>query len=240
MNVEQRLVAAMHTTDAVEPSADLWSRVVHSIEEDQAHRRRVVSSAIATIASAAGLALVAVVALIDGPLGRHVRPAVMELLETIALAVLVAVLGPAIRRFGRNYARDLWPATPGTATSLLRLLDVAYLLVFTGFILMTADLSFETSTTLHSQCFAPAVECHSWRGQLEDAGGRIGGLLLVMGVLHAVTLLVLPVIALISNSTRRNRPLPKWLVVVLVIIGGWAGVQLVFALIGLFVGAAGA
>ena len=58
MNVEQRLVNALRSTDRVEPSPDLWSRVVHSIEEDQAHRRRVVTSFAISIAVVAGLVVV--------------------------------------------------------------------------------------------------------------------------------------------------------------------------------------
>jgi len=49
MNVEQRLVDALRSGDQVEASPDLWTRVVHSIEEDQAHRRKVATSTAAVI-----------------------------------------------------------------------------------------------------------------------------------------------------------------------------------------------
>jgi hypothetical protein len=73
MNVEQRLVDALRTADQVEPSSDLWSRVVHSIEEDQAHRRRVWTSAAITIATVTILVGVGWLGLTDGPDGRYVR-----------------------------------------------------------------------------------------------------------------------------------------------------------------------
>ena len=242
MSIEDRLVAALRTADDVEPSPDLWSRVVHSIEEDRAHRRRVWTATAITFATLAALTIVGVLGLTDGPTGRFVRPAVMEVIETIALVVLVAVLGPAIQRFGRGYATDLWPATPATATALVRLLDVAYVLVFAGFILTTAEFDFggPGAAELRSECFLADVDCHTVGAQVQAAAQRIGGLILVMGVLHAVTITVLPVVALVSNSTRLGRPLPKWLVVVLALAGVGVGFLLVNALIGALVGMAGA
>ena len=239
MNVEQRLVAALRTADRVEPSTDLWSRVLHSIEEDRAHRRRVLASTAITIGTLAALVVVGALGLTDGPLGRFVRPGVMELVETIALAVLVVVLGPAIQRFGRGYATDLWPASPATAAVLVRLLDLAYVLVFGGYILMTADFDFSAPAELRSECFAVDITCATLGTQVESALQRIGGLLLVMGLLHAVTITVLPVVALVSNSTRLGRPLPKWLAVVLAVAGLAVGFVLVIVLIGALVGLAG-
>lgn len=221
MNVEQRLVHALQTVGPVEPSSDLWSRVVHSIEEDQAHRRRVVISFATVIAITAGLVALGMLNLIDTPNGREVQVRVpaMELIETIALVALVAVLGPAIRRFGRGYAHDLWRTTPDLPTSLLRLLDVAYLLVFGGYILLTAYFDFGRSAATVAE-------------QVQDMMQRVGGLVLTMGLLHAATIMTLPLIALVSNSTRVGRKLPRWVVALLVLIGlgvGFLGGQ---ALIG--------
>lgn len=238
MNVEQRLLQALRTADRVEPSADLWSRVVHSIEEDRAHRRRVVASTLITAATVAALLVVGVLGLTDGPAGRFVRLPLMVMVETIALVVLVAVLGPAIRRFGRGYAADLWPATPATATALVKLLDLAYVLVFTGFILMTAQLDLDAPAHA-GECLLADVDCLTVASQVRSAAERIGGLMLIMGLLHGVTIVVLPVVALVSNSTRRGRPLPRWLTVVLVLAGVGIGFVMVNALTGALVGLAG-
>jgi hypothetical protein len=51
---------------------------------------------------------------------------------------------------------------------------------------------------------------------------------------------VLPVVALVSSSTRLGRPLPKWLVVVLAIAGVGVGFLLLSGLVGALVGLAGA
>jgi hypothetical protein len=225
VNIEQRLVDALRSVDRVDPSPDLWSRVVHSIEEDRAHRRRVAESLASILLTSAGLAVLGILNVVDLPAGRQVRPGVMESIETIALVVLVAVLGPAIRRFGRGYAHDLWQSTPDTATALVRLLDVAYLLVFGGYILLTAHFDFDSPTIGIAR-------------QLEDLGWRTGGLLLTMGVLHAATIMTLPVVALIANSTRRGRPLPRWLTVVLVIGAGLAGLLALWSIAGLAIGGA--
>ncbi|HSP28462.1 MAG TPA: hypothetical protein VLN74_07930 [Ilumatobacteraceae bacterium] len=175
------------------------------------------------ILTATGLAVFGVLNVVELPSGRQVRIGVMELIETIALVLLVAVLGPAIRRFGRGYAHDLWRSTPETATALVRLLDVAYLLVFAGYILLTAHFDFGPSTIGVAQ-------------QLEDLGWRIGGLVLTMGLLHAATIMTLPVVALIANSTRRGRPLPRWLGVVLVIGAGLAGLLALWSIAGVVIG----
>jgi hypothetical protein len=195
MNVEHRLVHALRAADRVAPSGDLFGRVVHSIEEDRAHRRRFIMSAVASFATVTVLVRAGFLALVDGPDGRQIRLPVIELIETVALVMLIAVLGPAIRRLGRGYANDLWPTTPATATALLRLLGLAYLLFFTGYILLSSELDFETSGVLVAE-------------QVHEAGYRIGGLVLAMGLLHAATIMVLPIVALVSNSTRVSRELP--------------------------------
>jgi hypothetical protein len=223
VNIEQRLVDALRSVDRVDPSADLWSRVVHSIEEDRAHRRRVVESFASIVLTTAGLALLGILNVVDTPSGNQVRLGVMELIETIVLVLLVTVLGPAIRRFGRGYAHDLWRSTPDIPTALVRLLDLAYLLVFGGYILLTAHVDFDSATIDVAR-------------QLEDLGWRAGGLLLAMGVLHAATIMTLPVVALIANSTRSGRPLPRWLTVVLVVGAGLAGLFALWSIAGLVIG----
>lgn len=200
MTIEERLMHAFQTTDRSDPSPDLWSRVVHSIDEDRQHRRRVRITASSILISALVLIAIAFAARSDGQWGSYIHRPTLEILEVVALIVLVVTLGPAIRRFGRGYARDLWPHAEHTADGLLRLLDVAYYLVFTGFILLSTQFHFDDgpNATLLAE-------------QISMATARIGGLLLVMGMLHASTFVLLPFVALIDNSTRFNRKLPRWM-----------------------------
>jgi hypothetical protein len=218
--VEQRLIDALRSTDRVEPSPDLWSRVVHSIDEDTAHRRRVRITIAATLGTLAALIAAGWLALEESGDGVRVQPAVLEILRIVAFICLIATLGPAIRRFGRNYADDLWRNVPHQGTALLRLLDIAYYLVFAGWTVMAHD--------------AMPPEDALLAEQLEQTIGLTGGLLVIMGLLHAATVMLLPFVALISNSTRAGKPLPKWLNVILIVGAIWVGAQLVFAIMGVF------
>jgi hypothetical protein len=220
MSIEDRLASAFARTDQAEPSTDLWSRVVHSIDEDRLHRTRLVRTAAVSTVVLAALVGVGVAALTDGPSGTHVRWQVMEVLEALALVVLILALAPAIRRFGRGYASDLFTTSRGTATAMLRLLDLAYYLVFGGYVLLTVDLK----TPLDASRL-------NWAEQLQEASAQVAGLLLTMGMLHAITLVALPLLALIVNSTRTGARLPRWIWVVLIIgaVASWqlAGIPMV-------------
>ncbi|MGI9616385.1 MAG: hypothetical protein ACR2QO_25945, partial [Acidimicrobiales bacterium] len=189
MNVEQRLTTALRRTDDYEPSPDLWARVVHSIEEDRAHRHRARLTVLAIALSLSGLVVCALLGLEEGPIGRRVDWRVLEALETIGLVGLLASLGPAVRRFGRGYSSDMFRSSGQMGDALLLVLDVAFYLVFAGYILLTVNLD----SSLPSAVLAD---------QLGATSIRVGGLLLAMGMLHAITFMFIPLLALIHNSTR--------------------------------------
>ncbi len=110
MNVEQRLIEAFQASRPVEPTPDLFSRVVHSIEEDRQHRERVVRTVAGLLAGLAAVIVAGWLAIEEGRYGRFVHRPTMEALEAIVLVAILIVLGPSIRRFGRGYAHDLWLA----------------------------------------------------------------------------------------------------------------------------------
>ena len=205
MNVEQRLLQAFDEAARFEPSDDLWLRVVHSIDEDRRHRQRVVRLIAAIASSLVAVGGAIVLSLDEGAIWRFVPWERLEVIETVVLVAVIAALGPAIRRFGRNYAGDLLHVDETTAPALLRLLDVAYWLVGSGYILVSTRLVADRPEALANQ--------------LSQMAERIGGLILVLGLLHAVTLIVLPVIALVHNSTRLGHKLPRWVTVLLVLMG---------------------
>lgn len=230
MTTEQQLIEAFDAAHGYEPSPDLWTRVVHSIEEDHRHRRRVWRTGLGI--GAVALAAVAVLALgwstEPGPLGSRPRFdwRLIEAVEFAVLAVLVLTLGPAIRRFGRGYVEDI--VRPPAGTRLLVLLDVAYYLVFSGFMLVTVRFEAPRSFRLYDA-----------GDQLEEVAIRIGGLLLIMGLLHAATLMVLPLIGLVYNSNRTGRRLPRWIAVGLVLGGVAAAVAVLPMLVGLLLSGIG-
>ena len=96
----------------------------------------------------------------------------IELITNIVLVAIAIGLGPFIKRFGRAYAADVFRANPRTGKSYLVLTDVAYYLIFTSFILFTVT-------------FVAPVEWEVSTGeQLKDEVARVGGILLIMGILH--------------------------------------------------------
>ena len=107
---------------------------------------------------------------------------VIELITNIVLVALAIGLGPFIKRFGRAYAADVFRANPRTGKSYLVLTDVAYYLIFTSFILFTVTF------------VAPWDWRDSTGAQLKHEVARVGGILLIMGVLHALNVVALPVI----------------------------------------------
>ncbi len=194
MSVEQLLRDTLHRADTYEVSPDLFARVQRSIEEDRAHRRRVRATVGWTLAGLLAVAayLVAFVEVVDG---RVTWPWwALEALTTAILITLILVLGPLIRRFGGIFAGSVFTAHPPTAQHFLRVLDVAYYLVFTAFVLIETQV----------------VPREEWLGASGNAAhlqwltGRIGGMLLLMGVLHAVTIALLPVLGVVFSSIWRQ------------------------------------
>jgi NADH:ubiquinone oxidoreductase subunit 3 (subunit A) len=116
---------------------------------------------------------------------------VIELGTTALLIVIVVVLGPLIKRFGRAYAGDVFRANPRTGKSFLVLMDVAYYLIFIAYILF--------STTL--------ARPPDWRvsiaNQLQAEVFRVGGMLLLMGVLHGANVLSLPIVGRLLGLGRQ-------------------------------------
>jgi hypothetical protein len=117
---------------------------------------------------------------------------VIELITNILLLALAIGLGPFIKRFGRSYAADVFRANPRTGKSYLVLTDVAYYLIFTSFVLFTVT-------------FVAPDDWSSTGAQLKHEVARVAGILLIMGVLHALNVVALPVIGgLLVNNRRRD------------------------------------
>jgi hypothetical protein len=197
MSVEQHLREALHRADDYAPSPDLFARVQRSIEEARAHRRRVRA---AVGAGSLGLATVVgyLAILAEVSEGRLSWPWwSLELLTTVLLVVAVVVLGPLIRRFGRIYVTTVFRANPPTATRFLSLLDVAYYLAFSSFVLMTATI----------EPYPSWLEQHGTAEVLTHQVARMGGLALLMGLLHSLTIVVLPILGLVfADGWRRLTP----------------------------------
>jgi hypothetical protein len=124
---------------------------------------------------------------------------VLEVATNAVLVALVLVLGPLIKRFGKTYAGDVFRANPRTGKSYLILMDIAYYLIFSAYVLFTISFTRE-----------PEWTATVGARQLEAQTVRVGGLLLLLGILHGLNVLSLPVIGrLLGLGRHLDEDLPS-------------------------------
>ncbi len=194
-HLEDRITKAL-TQSPTTPSPDLFDRVVDSIDADRRRRRTGILTA---CAAAALLAVVAttVLVLTPRPNGALAMPWwIVEVATTLVLVAVAVWLGPFIKRFGRAYAADVFHDNPLTGKSYIVLTDIVYYLIFAAYILMTAH-------------FAPIPDWHNeatgvvTAEQLQGAALRVGGILLVIGILHGVNIVLMPVLGRLFSLNRK-------------------------------------
>ena len=117
---------------------------------------------------------------------------ILEIIVVMVLIAVVAVLGPLIKRFGRGYAADVFRANPRTGKSYLVLMDFAYYLIFGAYVLFV--IKWEPDTGWDDQVNAE---------QVQASVVRLGGMLLLMGFLHGLNVLSLPVIGRLFTLNKR-------------------------------------
>jgi len=192
MTVEERLTAAFRAADQYQPSPDLFAKVTRSIEEDASHRRRV-RRLVGTLIAALGLVAIYLFVAIDRVDGALRMPFwTLEVLVTGIMIGLVLVLGPTIRRFGTAFESDIFRTSRDTGRSFLTLMDVAYYLIFGAYVLFTTH--WEPDTGWDDQVNA---------AQLQGSAVRLGGMMLIMGLLHGMNVLTLPLIGRVFTLNRR-------------------------------------
>ena len=117
---------------------------------------------------------------------------VLELFTNALLVVVALWLGPLIKRFGKSYAADVFRANPRTGKSFIVLTDIAYYLIFFSYVLFT--MSFQLKGGWDQTVGG---------SQLQHEVARIGGILLILGVLHGLNLIALPVMGRLLTLNRR-------------------------------------
>ena len=191
--VENRVRDALLAgVSAAEESPDLFARIQLSIDDDRRRRqqRRRAAGIAACVLGAIAAVAVATTELRQGELLMDWW--VLELLTDALLVGLALWMGPLIKRFGKSYAADVFRANPRTGKSFIVLTDIAYYLIFAAYIMFTIR-------------YAPAK---NWgrtvdANQLQHETARIGGILLIIGVLHGVNLLALPVMGRLLTLNRQ-------------------------------------
>jgi hypothetical protein len=192
MSLESRLTEALHQTDGYQPSVDLFARLNRSIEEDQAHRRRVRRGGAALVAGFGILASFLILLADHDPGGVLALPKWAMQVELFALLTsCLVVFGPAIRRLGKPYLADVFHMSPATGERFSRLLDIAYYLSFGGGILSSLDLT-------EAGDLIPASE------SLKVGLLQVALFLTVLGLAHVGNLLLLPIVGLLFTSVARR------------------------------------
>jgi hypothetical protein len=190
--LERLLSDALHDAGAhVEPSTDLFARIQTDIAADR-RRRRTRRRRLVAVGALASTVLVTLTALVYRQGEPHMDWWILEIASFAILVAIALTLGPFIKRFGRSYAADVFRSNPSTGKSFIVLTDFAYYLIFSAYILFTTTIEPPREWT-------PDVGAE----QIQTTIVRIGGILLIIGLLHGLNLLVLPIIGRLLTLNRR-------------------------------------
>jgi hypothetical protein len=196
--LEHLIEEALRPRDATlaPPSRDLFARVLDSVADDRArrrHRRRVALLWIGAVAVATTLVLT----LTPQSNGDLLMPWwILELATNLVLVAMAVWLGPFIKRFGRAYAADVFHDNPLTGKSYIVLTDIVYYLIFAAFILFSLHVS--PQANWHND-ISEKVSAEQVTWEL----GRIGGILLIIGILHGLNIVLMPILGRLFSLNRR-------------------------------------
>lgn len=123
---------------------------------------------------------------------------ILELIFVVAMFTAIGTLGPLIKRFGKGYAADVFEANPRTGKNYLVLMDFAYYLIFGAYVLFVVQWQRD-----------PGWSETVGGAQLQASVARIGGMVLLMGLLHGLNVLSLPVIGRLFSLNRQLDEPPR-------------------------------
>ena len=178
------------------PSRDLFARVLDSVADDRARRRRA-RRTVALWVAAVALVATLVLTLTPQSNGDLLMPWwILELATNVVLVAIAVWLGPFIKRFGRAYAADVFHDNPMTGKSYIVLTDIVYYLIFTAYICFTVKFA-------PSDDWVNSVSALVTPQQLQSEVVRIGGILLIIGLLHGLNIVLMPVLGRLFSLNRR-------------------------------------
>ena len=124
---------------------------------------------------------------------------ILEVATTLVLVAIAVWLGPFIKRFGRAYAADVFHDNPLTGKSYIILTDIVYYLIFTAYILFTVR--FEPA-----QDWQTVTSDGVTAAQLSWELARVAGILVIIGALHGLNIVLMPVLGRLFSLNRRLAP----------------------------------
>ncbi len=178
------------------PSPDLFARVVDGIDDDRARRRHARRVAGAWLGTAVVLLSVLLAFTPRDERGLHMPWWILEVGTNLALLGIALWLGPFIKRFGRAYAADVFHDNPLTGKSYIVLTDIVYYLIFAAYILFSLHVA-------PQQDWANEVSEKVTAQQVTFELGRLGGILLIIGVLHGLNIVLMPLLGRVFSLNRR-------------------------------------
>jgi hypothetical protein len=115
----------------------------------------------------------------------------VEIIQLVALVALAFSLHRVIRRSGESYAAELFSSTPEIGRRFLLLADIAFYLIFAAYTLFNLQLHADVSTV--------------GAGEFEAIIYSVAGIALIIGVLHLVNVVFLPLISNLISGRGRSR-----------------------------------
>jgi hypothetical protein len=195
--LEDRLHEALTAVgESRAPAPDLFERVVDSIDQDRRRRRHVRWVVAAWLIAATAVTTAVVTLTPRGERGLKMSWWIVEVATNLVLLGIALWLGPFIKRFGRAYAADVFHDNPLTGKSYILLTDIVYYLIFAAYILFSVHV-------------APWTEWHNEISGLVTSQqvtfelGRIGGILLIIGILHGLNIVLMPMLGRLFSLNRR-------------------------------------
>lgn len=195
--LEDRLHEALIAEGASRtPSPDLFARVVESIDGDRTRRRHGRRVAVAwTCVVVVGLTALFTLTPRDER-GLHMPWWILEVGTDLALLGIALWLGPFIKRFGRAYAADVFHDNPLTGKSYIVLTDIVYYLIFAAYILFSLHVAAQDG-------WNNSISGKVTAEQVTFELGRLGGILLIIGILHGLNIVLMPLLGRVFSLNRR-------------------------------------
>ncbi len=193
--LEDRLHRALVGTDRP-LSPDLFDRVTGGIVEDRRRRRtrhRWIAAWLLIVVGVVATVLTLTPRTASG--GLDMPWWTVELAVTGGLIAIALWLGPLIKRYGRAYAADVFHDNPLTGKSYIVLSDIVYYLIFGAYILLTSHAAPEDGWEVFSGM--ANGELVNWELR------RVGGIVLIIGVLHGINLVLMPALGRLFSLNRR-------------------------------------